>query len=373
MSPLGQTGRSIRMSEILTLATASSVPKQLRYLAYPRVDYLELQQRLQTDIIDYTAYERGGGALLRQLETYLRSDLFLTWLGLSQRAQHQLVFAMSERAGIPFAFFNRLLPQRRPFVSMFTCWSDRQERVIKNFNLFSGMDGIAVHCQSMKQHLVSLGAPAAHTHVLPYSIDHQFFAPLPQVSQEKNLIVTLGETRSRDYDALFRAVADLPVKVQVAAAGMWYAREKDRRLRAPLPPNVTPIGHLSPTCLREWYARAQFVVLPLRDLVYSAGATSYLEASSMGRAVIAFRSRGITDFVIDGETGILLDPGDVAGMREAIAYLLANPQEVRRLGENARQRIEESLNLDMYVYRLIAFLQSYLPSSPSLSTSRAAL
>lgn len=364
------------MAEILTLATAGLAPEQLRnpeHLFYPRVDYIELQRHFQTDIIDYTAYERGGGALLRQVETHIRSDLFLTWLGLARRAQHQLVFAMSERVGIPFAFFNRLLPQKRPFVSMFTCWSDRQEWVIRNLDLFSAMDGIAVHCESMKQHLINLGAPAAHTHVLPYSIDQHFFTPSKHIPQEKKLIVSIGETRSRDYAALFQAVAGLPVEVQVAAAGMWYAREKDRQLRAQIPDNVKPVDHLSPVRLREWYARAQFVVLPLRDLVYSAGATSCLEAGSMGRAVIAFRSRGITDFVIDGETGILLSLGDVAGMREAIAYLLANPKEARRLGENARQRVEESFNLDLYVRCLIDFLQAYLPSGSTLKTGRARL
>ncbi len=46
-------------------------------------------------------------------------------------------------------------------------------------------------------------------------------------------------------------------------------------------------------------------------------------------------------------------------MREAIAYLLANPQEAQRLGQNARQRVEEELNLDAYVQRLICFLQTY--------------
>lgn len=69
----------------------------------------------------------------------------------------------------------------------------------------------------------------------------------------------------------------------------------------------------------------------------------------MARAVVAFRSRGITDYVIDGETGILVEPGNASAMREAIQYLLANPQEAKRMGENARQRIVETLNLETYV------------------------
>jgi len=61
-----------------------------------------------------------------------------------------------------------------------------------------------------------------------------------------------------------------------------------------------------------------FVVIPIRGLVYSAGATVAMEASAMARAVVAFRSRGISEYVIDGETGILVEPGNVNALRSAI-------------------------------------------------------
>jgi hypothetical protein len=52
---------------------------------------------------------------------------------------------MSERAGIPLAGLHRLLPNATPLVAMFTCWSQRQERVITKLKLFSKMDSIIVH------------------------------------------------------------------------------------------------------------------------------------------------------------------------------------------------------------------------------------
>ena len=69
----------------------------------------------------------------------------------------------------------------------------------------------------------------------------------------------------------------------------------------------------------------------------------------MARAVIAFSSKGISDYIINGETGILVEPGNIRAMREAIQFLLANPKEAERLGANARQRILEELNLETYV------------------------
>lgn len=163
------------------------------------------------------------------------------------------------------------------------------------------------------------------------------------------MIVSIGEPRSRNYSSLFQAVDGLPVNLTVAGFGHWYAREKKGSVRVPIPANVSLTRHLAQFELRQLYASSRFVVLPIQDLIYSAGATASLEAGSMARAVIAFRSRGITDYIIDGETGILVEPGDTSAMRDAIQYLLAKPEEAKRMGENARQRIIEKFNLETYV------------------------
>lgn len=352
------------MADILTLATAGLRPDQLSdtdHVRYPRVDYIELQRLLDVDVLDYTAYEHTRlGGFFRYLETQLRSDLYLTILGLLRKHNYRVVFAMSERAGIAFAGLRRMLRDTRPFVTMFHCWSWRQEVAIKELNLFSWMDAIAVQCESMKRHFTKLGAPAERVHVILYSVDHRFFSPLTDVEQQPGLIMSIGETRSRDYPTLFRAVAGLPVDLRVAASGAWYAREKNAELRTFLPDNTTVLDRLPRAELKKLYAQSQFVVLPVRDVIYSAGATGVLEAGCMGRAVIATRSRGIVDYVIEGETGILVDPGDDKAMRAAVRYLLAHPEEARRLGQNARQRIEEALNLDVYVERIAQLLRAYL-------------
>jgi glycosyltransferase involved in cell wall biosynthesis len=356
------------MSRILILATAGLKQDQLADQAhrrYPRVDYLELRRYLNVEVFDYTLYERTRlGGVLRSVETQLRSDLYLTALGLWARRRYDLVFAMSERAGIPFAAF-KPPAVRRSFVSMFQCWSERQEKVITALSLLQRMDAIAVHCQSMKDHLVQLGALAERTSILPYGVDHCFYSPVAGEPQGCDQILSVGEIRSRDYGTLFAAVEGLPIRVTVAASGNWYAREKQTQLEGRVPDNVTVTGRLASTELRKLYSRSRFVVVPVYNLVYSAGLTSILEAGSMGRAVIATRSRGLGDFVIDGETGLLVEPGDAEGMREAIRYLLAHPAEARRLGSNARQRIEEKQNLDLYVQEMARFLQEY-QSAPTV-------
>lgn len=350
------------MQKILTIATAGLRPDQLKdtdHALYPRVDYIELQRHIDTDILDYSAYDRSRlGKVFRYLETQLRSDLYLTALGLLRKRDYGLTFGMSERTGIPYSALNRLSFRRKPFATMFQSWSQLQEDTITRLNLFSAIDKIAVHCKSMKSVMVNLGAVEERIDVLPYGSDHQFFKLQPGSDQQPCLIMTIGEIRSRDYATLFEAIAGLPVKLVAVASGSWYAREKHTSLDVPIPDNVIISPHLSPTALRELYARSQLVVLPVYDRSYSAGSTASMEAGCMERAVIATSSKGIVDFVIDGETGILVEPGSVAAMQSAIQDLLARPEKARRLGKNARERIEEERNLDIYVEHMAQFLRS---------------
>lgn len=352
------------MAEILALATAGLKPDQLAgtdHVRYPRVDYLELQRFIDIDVLDYTAYNHTRlGKLFRRLETQLRSDLYLTMLGLLRKRRYRLVFAMSERAGIPFAALSRVFLNQKPLVSMFTAWSSRQERVITGLNLFSAMDVIVVKCQSLKRHFVKLGTPAERIRVIPFGVDHRFFSPLADVEQQAGFAISIGEIRGRDYATLFQAMDGLPLKLLVAASGSWYAREKNADLQTTVPDNVTIARGFSRAELKKLYAQSQFIVLPLPDVLFSAGATAVLEAMCLGRAVIVTRSRGILDYVTDGETAILVSPGDVVEMREAIQDLLAHPQKARRLGQNARQRIDDGLNLDVYVERVAGLLRAHL-------------
>jgi glycosyltransferase involved in cell wall biosynthesis len=290
----------------------------------------------------------------------VRSDLYLTFLGLLRKGRYRVVFAMSERAGIPFAGLKRALQIDAPLVSMFTCWSPRQEKMITRLNLFEAMDEIIVKTESLKRHFVQLGASEDHIHVIPYGLDHRFFYPLKGVKQKEGLVFSLGEVRNRDYPTLFKAVETLPVKLLVAASGSWYAREKTKSIHGVLPANVKLSSRVSRAELRGLYAQSQFVVLPLLYELASAGATAVLEAMSMGRAVITTRSPGILDYVEDGKTGILVNPGDVEGLRDAIHDLQAYPAEAARIGRNARERIEQELNLDCYVKQVAQVLQKHL-------------
>jgi glycosyltransferase involved in cell wall biosynthesis len=76
-----------------------------------------------------------------------------------------------------------------------------------------------------------------------------------------------------------------------------------------------------------------------------------LEAGAAGLPVVATRVGGVTECVADGETGLLVEPGDADALHAALHSLLADPPAARRQGETGRRRVEESFCLDRVAER----------------------
>ena len=148
------------------------------------------------------------------------------------------------------------------------------------------------------------------------------------------MICAVGQ-ELRDYPTLVEAVRGLDVDVVIAAASPWSKRE-DSSAGLDIPPNVE-VGALDLFDLRQLYADAAFVVVPLQETDFQAGITTILEAMSMGKAVVCTRTTGQTDTIVDGETGLYVPPGDPDALRAAIERLLADPAESARLGAAGRE------------------------------------
>lgn len=88
--------------------------------------------------------------------------------------------------------------------------------------------------------------------------------------------------------------------------------------------------------LERLYERAAVVVLPS----YREGLPlCVLEAMAHGRPVVATRVGGIPQLVEDGRTGYLVEPGDPAGLRDALLRLLGDAELRARMGAAARDRV----------------------------------
>ena len=66
------------------------------------------------------------------------------------------------------------------------------------------------------------------------------------------------------------------------------------------------------------------------------------EAMWKARPVVASAVGGIQDQIIDGETGLLVDPRDLQAFGDAVTGLLRDPERGAELGDNARIRIRDA-------------------------------
>jgi len=77
-----------------------------------------------------------------------------------------------------------------------------------------------------------------------------------------------------------------------------------------------------------------------------------LEAMLMGVPVVASSVDGILEVVEDGKNGILVPPGNVGALSDAIDGLIRNPQVRQNLGKAAREHILEKFEVKQYIRKL---------------------
>jgi phosphatidylinositol alpha-1,6-mannosyltransferase len=72
----------------------------------------------------------------------------------------------------------------------------------------------------------------------------------------------------------------------------------------------------------------------------------FIEAMSAGLPVIAGRSGGVPEIVLDGKTGYLIDQNDVESHANKLADLVNNPDLRKKMGEAGRLRVAEKFSLE---------------------------
>ena len=161
----------------------------------------------------------------------------------------------------------------------------------------------------------------------------------------KRVILTVGRLVARKgHDDVIRALELLPGSyrdvVYVIVGDGERARELlDLSRRAGLESRVVMVGRVGDEELDGLYRLCDLFVLPARQVgpdVEGFG-IAFVEAALRGKPAIGGRVGGVTEVIAEGETGELIEPGNVQELAEKITSLLDDHERRQIMGQRARE------------------------------------
>ncbi|HWV39528.1 MAG TPA: glycosyltransferase family 4 protein [Vulgatibacter sp.] len=121
-----------------------------------------------------------------------------------------------------------------------------------------------------------------------------------------------------------------------------------------LPEGATHLGYLPAAELPALFRKATVFVLPtLRE----AFGIAFLDAMACGVPCVGTSVEAVPEIVDDGETGLLVPPGDDVSLANAIERLLSNPRQARAIGMRGRRKAERCYRWSQVAERLEDLLE----------------
>ncbi len=244
------------------------------------------------------------------------------------------------------------------------------DAMARSFGAARAVTGVSEYVARSLRPLVPAAVPFT---LLPPAVDPDRFGPgaegaavrarhglgeRPVVLCVSRLVPRKGQdTLIRAMPVLRRLVADAALLI----AGDGPDRSRLESLAAQAPEgSIVIAGEVPDTELAAHYAAADVFAMPCRSrfggLEVEGFGIVFLEAAASRRAVLAGRSGGADEAVIDEETGLLVEGREPKAVALAIARLLQDPTLRERMGAAGRARVERDFTWDGRAEQLAAIL-----------------
>lgn len=255
---------------------------------------------------------------------------------LRHRDAFDVAIALGHLPGLLFAALQRLLPGRVLPTILVDCLWYREprawRRMLKRWQMqlcLGAVDLCVVWAErEIKAYAEEFGVSESKFVFVPHHTTlhpHRYKFTIT----EGNYIFA-GGNGDRDYRTLVEAVRELSTPCVIACTD-------DRRLAGiTLPPNVRRVRATAEE-FRQWMAGAMVVVVPMEGgHLHSGGQQSFVNAMALGKPVVVTDPEGACSYIEDGATGLLVPPGDVARLREALQYLLEDERRRQAMATRAQ-------------------------------------
>lgn len=223
----------------------------------------------------------------------------------------------------------------------------------------------SVGSQFVRRRLEALGAPPTAISVIPMGIDLDRFRYQARRYRpgETLRLFSVGRLEPvKGHDVLIAAVARLrdqgvPVTLRIAGGGRLHHTLQEQIDEAGLGDRVSLLGAVpAATVAEEMHAAHVFALTGVAESsgkVESQGVV-YAEAQATGLPVIGARLGGVPESMVDGHTGRLCEPGNVASVCEAIRFFIDDPERITGFGAAGREFVARSFSIVQTIDRFEA-------------------
>lgn len=185
-------------------------------------------------------------------------------------------------------------------------------------------------------------------------------------------ILTVGRAvPKKGFDTLLRALARVPSdidwRMQHAGSGLGRYRLWWLAWRLGISRRVDWMGPIPSRQLLECYRRADLFVLASqvdRKGDQDGLPNVVVEACSQGLPCVSTRLPSIEDLIVDGSNGLLVPPGDPAGLAKAIEGLARDPGLRQRMGQAAERRVREQFDCEASIKLVCQLLEKTAQQGP---------
>jgi glycosyltransferase involved in cell wall biosynthesis len=237
---------------------------------------------------------------------------------------------------------------------------------------------LIVASDSLAEQLVAQGMSSTRLRVVPPGRDVAPRASSPpgdlRQGRRAALLCVGNWVERKGIHTLLEAVASLPAEsatlhlVGDDRADPRYAeRVRARLARSDLGDRVVVHGPLPLADVAAFYSAADVFVLPSLKEPYG---TVYGEAMAAGLPVVGWRAGNLPYLADNEREGLILPPGDVPGLAQALARLAGDEVLRRRLAEAARQRARRRPTWEESAALFFGAIREAVDTGPGESSDR---
>lgn len=261
---------------------------------------------------------------------------------------------------------------KRPYIALgygndFEAAQARWHAPIFN-RLLASADSLVTISRANAQRFRELGMPTSEI-LYPGTDPERFVPPILSPVGPPVLLTVARLVPRKGIDTVLRALPSLMdrhPKLQYLIVGDGPARSSLAQLARELGllHSVQFKDSVSDAELPKIYRKATIFVMPSRSDRHAGSVEGfgivYLEASASGLPVVAARSGGAAEAVIDNETGLLVPPDDPQALAQALIRLIEDPGLRQRMGRAGRRWVETEMNWDRAGRQFLSIIERAL-------------